>query len=38
MWDHAPDPAAWMVDVTCIAAGDMEVAVHHALPGDTTDA
>ena len=31
--DHAPDPAAWMIDVTSIAGDDMDVAVHRALAG-----
>ena len=37
MRDHAPDPAAWMVDVTGIAGDDMDVAVHHALAGNVAD-
>ena len=31
--DHATYPAAWMVDIACIAGDDMDVAVHRALAG-----
>ena len=37
MRDHAPDPAAWMVDVAGIAGDDMDVAVHYDMAGDVTD-
>jgi hypothetical protein len=37
MRDHAPDPAAWMVDIAGIAGDDMDVAVYHALAGGHWD-
>jgi len=30
---HTPDPAAWVVDISGGAGGDMDMAVHHALAG-----
>jgi len=33
MRDHAPDAAAWMVDIAGVAGDDMVVAVHHGLAG-----
>ena len=35
--DHAPDAAAWMIDIAGIAGDDMDMAVHHALAGDIAD-
>ena len=33
MRDHAPDAAAWMIDIAGIAGDDVEVAVHHGPAG-----